>query len=92
VLVSASASTQHELLILSEASRTKPAAEGDDAYEIDRFLRLWVGDDDGDDDNSRASHGHLINILLYSSITRSSSDVEAKEGFSHLSESMEHKF
>jgi hypothetical protein len=92
VLVSASASPQHELLISSEASHTKPAAEGDDAYEIGRFPRPWVGDDDGDDDNSRASHEYLINILLYSPIPRSSSDDEAKESFSHLSESMKHKF
>jgi hypothetical protein len=73
VLVRASASPQHELLISFEASRTKPAAEGDDAsYEIGRFPRLWVRDDDGDDDNSRASHEYLINILLYSPISRSS--------------------
>jgi hypothetical protein len=92
VLVSASASPQHELLISSEASRTKPAAVGDDAsYEIGRFPRLWVGDD-GDDDNSRASHEYLINILLYSPTSRSSSDDEAKQSFSHLSESMKHKF
>jgi hypothetical protein len=71
VLVSASASPQHELLISSVASRTKPAAEGDDAYEIGRFPRLWVGDDDDDDDNGRASQEYLINKLLYSSITRS---------------------
>jgi hypothetical protein len=70
----------------------KPAAEDDDAYEIGRFPRLWVGDDDGDDDNSRASHEYLINILLYSPITRSSSDNEAKESFNHLSESMKYKF
>jgi hypothetical protein len=92
VLGSASASPQHELLLSSEASHTKPAAEGDDASEIGRFPRLWVGDDDGDDDNSRASHEYLINILLYSPIPRSSSDDEAKESFSHLSESMKHKF
>jgi hypothetical protein len=64
----------------------KPAAEGDDAsYEIGRFPRLWVGDDDGDEDNSRACHEYLIHILLYSPIPRSSSDVEAKESFSHRS-------
>jgi hypothetical protein len=92
VLLSESASLQHELLISSEASRTKPAAEGDDAsYEIGRFPRLWVGDDDGDDDVCRASSEYLINILLYSPIPRSSSNDEAKESFSHLSESMKHK-
>jgi hypothetical protein len=71
----------------------KPAAEGGDASsEIGRFLRLSVGDDDGDDDKSRASHEYLINMLPHSPIPRSSSDIEAMESFSHLSESMKYKF
>jgi hypothetical protein len=71
--------------------RSPPLKAYDASYEIGRIPRLWVGDND-DDDNSRASQEYLVNILLSLSIPCPSSDVEIKESLSLFSETIKHNF